>query len=320
MEFIVKKTNELTLDEKMQICKLFEEVFGQKTSLELFEREFLNSPKGYSYHGLMIDENKIVGTYSSIPIEYKYFDKKYTFAIPVDTMISEDYRGNLFNLVKMANLVYDDLKKDLIPFSFTPPNENIYNVRKKILKWQDIGSLNYYILPINAFFIGKNPFFNTVVRIFSNILLLFANILGKISSKKNKERNISIYEDGKFKNWRYFDDEIKKIETSYGYCHYRVRNFKQSFTGAYIIDVSPLNQYNLAYFVKEIYKKEKDNADLIIYAGNIDFIPLNLIKIPDRLNPRPYKVIGKILIESMLDERVFNLKNWNMSFLNFDLH
>jgi len=115
---------------------------------ESFEQKFEKNQNSFSYHGLMTDEGRIVGCYSAIPNEYNFFAKKIVFALSVDTMIAEAYRGNPFNLKKMANLVYDSLKEYGIPFVFGFPNDNVYLVRKKILKWQNIGRLDFYILPI----------------------------------------------------------------------------------------------------------------------------------------------------------------------------
>ena len=50
MNFIVKRTNELTQIEKQQICDLFLDVFKKEKSLKDFEKQFLNTTKGYSYH------------------------------------------------------------------------------------------------------------------------------------------------------------------------------------------------------------------------------------------------------------------------------
>ena len=46
--FIVKKTTELSIDEKKQIINLFNIVFDKNRSVEEFDNQYLNNPMGYS--------------------------------------------------------------------------------------------------------------------------------------------------------------------------------------------------------------------------------------------------------------------------------
>ena len=318
MEFLFKKTNELSYEEKQQICSLFEEVFKQKTSIELFEREFLKTIKGYSYHGLMIDNDKIIGAYSAIPVNYNYFGKEYTFALSVDTMIHSNYRGNPYNLKQMANLVYDELKNDGIPFVFGAPNQKVYLVRKKILDWKDIATLDYYILPVNFSFINKNlNFANILVRIFVFLLNKISLIFRKIYSENVLSENIEVCYNLEFQKWRCFDEKLKKIDLKEGFCYYKIKDYK-NLKAAYIIDIKPFNKKNIEMFTEKIYEAEKNNIDIIIYTGKLDFIPVNLFKVPLKLNPRPYEVSGLVLIDDKIDNRVFDVGNWQLNMINFD--
>ena len=174
---IVKKTNELTSQQQEEISNLFKTVFTKEMSLKQFKNKFLKNIKGYSYHSLFLnDEEQIVGCYSCIPYEYNYFGKKLLFALSVDTMIHEEYRGSPFTLKKLANAVYDEMKNDGVSFVFGFPNDNVYLVRKKILKWKDIGELKYYILPMNIGNIkSKLKFFNFASKLYINVVNKLVN-------------------------------------------------------------------------------------------------------------------------------------------------
>ncbi len=315
MYYIFKKTNELIENEMSQIRALFEEVFKKPMTIEQFEQKFEKNQSGFSYHGLMIDEEKIVGCYSAIPYKYNYFGKEVVFALSVDTMIAEKYRGNPFNLKKMANLVYDSLKADGIPFVFGFPNDNVYLVRKKILKWQDIGKLDFYILPINIGAIKSKLAF---LNIFSKIFAGLTNILAgpKIADTVNygiEKVNNKVFRDG-----RYDDSYSVKMLCKDGYFVYKIYD-EEGVRTAYIIDVYPLSKYNLENSIKELYSKEKNNIDLIMYVGNLDFSVKNLFKVPEKYRPKNVYMSGKILDDTLVDERVFDLKNWNVNLSNYDV-
>ena len=201
MTYIIKKTNDLLEDEKLQICELFYDVFDNKKSVDDFSKQFLGTITGYSYHGLMIENDKIVGCYSAMPFEYNFYSKKYIFALSVDTMIMKEYRGNPFSLKKMANLVYKSLTVDGIPFVFGFPNDNVYLIRKKILKWQDVGQLDYYMLPIRIGNIKKElSILNPISSLISKCMVLpISNKLDLSDVKFNIGKN----NNEEFKNYRY---------------------------------------------------------------------------------------------------------------------
>ncbi len=317
MNFIIKKTNELSQNEKQQICDLFLDVFKKKKSLEDFNKQFLNTTKGYSYHALMVNDDLIVGCYSCIPIEYRYFSNNYFFGLSVDTMITEEYRGNPFNLKKMANLVYESMLKDEIPFVFGFPNDNVYLVRKKILKWEDIGQLDYYILPIKIGNIKPN------LKIFDFITILLSKII-KLFTKKsfifdNKTNNIEKLDTKQFLNYRYsfFNANYKIIEQDKLYFTYKIDVY-ESINTAYLIDISVMNKTNFNSAINHILENEK-NIDIILYVGKLDFKPFSLFKVPKKYIPKTVYMSGKILDRSKIKEDIFDINNWNVNLSNFDV-
>lgn len=315
MNFFIKKTNELTENEPSQICALFKEVFEKRMTLELFDQKFTKNCLGFSYHGLMIEEDKIVGCYSVIPYNYRFFNQEYIFGLSVDTMISEAYRGNPFNLNKMANLVYDGLKADGIPFVFCFPNDNIYLVRKKILKWQDIGQLDFYILPINIGAIkSKLAPLNVLSRMFAGMINMFTG--SKSASDSNY--NIEKVNNKAFREGRYDDSYSVNMTDRDSYFVYKIYD-EEGVKTAYIIDAYPLCQSNLANAVKELYSKEKNNIDLIIYVGHLNFKVRNLFKVPEKYRPKNVYMTGRILDDALVDERVFDIANWNVNLSNYDV-
>lgn len=326
INIVLKKTNELSFGEINQICSLLFEVFKREKNIDDFKRQFGKTVFNYSYHGLMVDDDKIVGNYCAIPIEYNYFGKKCVFALSVDTMISKEYRGIIPNLKKMANLVYKALIKDSIPFIYGFPNDNLYLVKKKVLKWADIGQLDYYILPINIGALKQGMrIFNIATRSMASILNQMFNIMGV--SSIDRKYNIEKINDEIFKEYRY-DKTYKTIMFGENaFCVYKIImgekdasiNYMHNACIAYLIDVFPMNSEMIAKAVNWIYNDEKGNVDLIGYLGKLDSRPINLLKVPKRLEPQLFNMSGKILIDGIIDGRIFDINNWNVNLSNFDI-
>lgn len=316
MQVIIKKTNELTRNEVEQICDLFGHVFEKEMTLDNFDKKFSSNVFKTSYHSLLVNErNTIVGSYSSIPQQYNYFGNEVTFGLSVDTMIDEEYRGSPFTLKKLANKVYDAMKKDGISFVFGFPNENVYLVRKKILKWKDIGELNFYILPIN---IGAVKSTLAPINFLSR---LFSSFINKVVDTK-KTDSISFFITKK-NNDQYiasrYDESYKIIKfNEEAYFSYKVYD-EEGVKTAYIVDVYPLSKSNLQTVVKTVYAYEKNNIDLILYVGNLNFSIGNLLKVPEKLQPKKVYMSGKILNDTIVDNRIFDLRNWNVNLSNYDV-
>ena len=321
MIFQFKKTNEFSSQEIKEICDLFFEVFKKEKTIVEFNKQFLNTILGYSYHGLLKnDENEIVGCYTSIPVKYHYYDKELIFALSVDTMIKEEYRGNPFTLKKLSNLVYDSLKSDNVPFVFGFPNDNVYLVRQKILKWKDVGQLDYFILPINIGAIKTNfKFLNPISKLFSKILLSFIHI-NLIDSKKSK--NIEKVTNSEFMNYRYsllggnYSIIDGKDNRLFDFI-YKVEEYENIKT-AYIIDINNLNKSRFDNAVKNIFKCEKD-IDVILYVGKLDFKPKTLFKVPKKLIPKTVYMSGKVLDSSIISDDIYDIENWNVNLSNLDV-
>ena len=318
MEFKLKKSNELSSLEKEQICALFERVFGKQKTLDKFKRQFEGTVLGYAYHGLMIEGGKIVGSYTAIPFKYRFFGKDLIFALSVDTMIDAAFRGSPFNLKKIANLVYTALIEDKIPFVFGFPNKNVYLIRKKLLKWKDIGRLNYYVLPIKVGAFKKIfGWLNFASEITAKIVNAFSGRVDPQNPVAPKPYPIEKVVDDGFLHYRY-DDTYEVVKGKEGcYFSYK-RGEEKGVRGAYLIDVFPLQKKWLESAVKYIYQNEK-GIEAILYAGKLPFSAINLFKVPKSLAPKDIKMSGKILIDTLVDDRIFDITNWNVNLSNFDV-
>ena len=318
MQIIVKRTPDLSEDECNQIASLFNRVFQKNVSSDAFFLKYYWTNEEGSYHSLIVSDNKIVGCYSVIPYSYSFFERAVQFGLSVDTMIDEEFRGNPYEFKKIASAIYDRLRNDGINFVFGFPNENVYLVRKKILKWKDMGCLNFFVLPINLGNLKPRfLLFNLFSRFFSYLLILYSRFI-RLGHFESPKFDIKINKDGNehFLSERYKSDySFVKSET--GYFVYK-KMIDQGALTSFIMDFEPHTQSSIEYAVQYIYKNEPD-IDAIIYVGKLPFKPRNLIKVPQRYAPKQIKMAGLVLDNSKIDDRVFDIASWNVGLANFDV-
>ena len=315
-KFELKTTDQLSDDEKQQLIQLFKDVFDREKTPERFDQQFLKTPLGFSFHALEYVDERIVGADTIVPYRYKFFGRDVLFGITVDTMIHVDHRKDPFALKTMADALRDDMPARGVVFAITFPNENALEYRRRILEWTDIGELDYYALPIRP---GK------VIGKFGFLDWMFKPWAGLLAGRRRKDDNPCQFNIEKVTDQAFCDHR-------YGTGYHTVDGIDDSqavytfFTEdngvevAYILDVHPLNARTFQDAVQRIYRQVKRSADMILYVGNLPFRPGNMIKIPDSRKPKHICVLGKIFGEETgIDERVFQLENWNVNISNFDV-
>ncbi len=322
ISFVVKKTNELEIDEISQINKLYNQVFKKVLTKPRNHEDFINkfksNEKHYSFHGLMKHKNKIIGSYPVIPKKYKYYGKELFFGLVVDTLIEENYRGDLNNLINLNNIVYEKLKKEDIPFIYGIANKNYYPIVKKVLNFKDVSSLYYFFKPMK---IKKK---NLLLAIISTSLLLvniFINFFRFLQSSKIIEKDIiqSSHDASnnfleKFHNLNTVD--LKKFKYSYKIID-EIR-YNEKLRNLYIFDITPISSKNIFKTIKHI-KKNYKNLDFLIFIKNGKEKSFNLFKIPNLLLKNKIIVSGKILDSSIIKNNIFEDKNWSFNLSNFDI-
>lgn len=312
---VFKRTDQLIESEQQQMRDLFEAVFNKKMTKDAFERKYFCTPKGCSYHGLMLNENNIVGASTAVPARYKFFGHEHIFALSVDTMIDPKYRGG-GHFIKMINLVHQGLINDGIPFIFGFPNEHFYAVQKRLLKYEDIGELDYYVLPLNiGSVVRKLKFLNVMSRGFCKLTARFCRI------PKNSEagRGIAKVVDKQFERHRYDAGYSRIAPGKTAECIYKIYEEKDGIRTLYIIDVLPQTAASFARAVKQICRTAAEAVDIIIYVGKPASKPAGLWKVPDSKKPQRIRMTGKILIHDVIDNSVFNINNWSVNISDFDV-
>ncbi|MFC3159067.1 Acetyltransferase (GNAT) domain-containing protein [Chryseobacterium arachidis] len=318
MTVIYKKTTELSDAEIQNICDVFSEVFPEHSrSVASFKNEFLNTDFGYSFHGLLMDGEKIVGSQSYIPFVYLIDGSEKEAGLSVDTMIMKEYR-NFDNIYDLLSKGHKLLKESGFSFVFGFPNDNAYPLLTKGLREKDIGDLSTYILPYKIGSIKeKLKSFNFISKIFSAAVIKFSLFSGNTETKEYRiQKNRTKFNDYRYK---WFDGNYKKVNKKDFEFFYKIKKH-QGVETAFLIDVHPLNKKNFDEAVRDVYQLEKKNFDIILYIGHLHFTPMSLIKIPKKNEPKTFHFTAKILdSKSITPEVLYDVNNWDVNLSNYDL-
>jgi len=318
MDFVYKKTSELSESEISEICDVFEKVYeGNSKSISEFRSEFFNTILGYSIHVLIFDGKEIVGANSYIPFTYYIDNTKRLFALSVDTMILEQYRDydNIFKLWALGRKI---LKEEGIAFLFFFPNENSYPIGIRGFRDKDVGDLSIYILPYKISAVKpKLRFLDIISRLTCRMIVIFSLI-----SKNNRIIEYRIHKDREEFNkarYKWFNGDYEIVQQADFSFVYRIINYTGIDT-AFLMDVNPMSKRNFDKAVRIMYKNSHKQFELALYVGNLSFSPFSMFKLPKKYEPKKFHFIGSILDKSLIDSDViFNLRHWDVNLSNYDL-
>ncbi len=303
----------------------YNEVFEKDIDSGHFRNKYLNTILSNSFHCFLVYENKVVGNCSIIPFEYKYFDKIVRFGLAVDVFIIEKYRKDPFSLRKMYKILCKELIQKNISLVIAIPNDVAYPYWKRIVKWKDIGLLNYYVLPIKlGNVLVRNSFLNIPNYIFSFLLVKFSFFLSLFFRASEKKSKIELKQGENLKTFekhRYSSNHCQI--TTKGNCSFRfITLLEGTVKTTYLLDYYnekfEKNYLTLTKAVSHILKKE--NTDLIVFVGKIAFPQLLLFKLPRSKEPKKLYFTSDVLLPDIIDEKeINNIENWNFGLLNYDV-
>lgn len=316
MNVTVKKTHEISREEIYGIHELFEGVFGKKRDTDTLLNEYTNSSKGYSYHAIATDNNTVVGHNVYVPFKYLKGEQEFYLALSIDAMVHPNYRGKeLYS--KMVDLCGKAAAEDGCKMRIGFPNDNSYPIQVKKIRFNDIGRLDTYFLPVN---IGK---LSRSLRLLNPLSRLFAAIitaLSKLSSNNTREYSYKYRKDrADFDLFRYkwFGGDYTVVEDGNLKFIYRDSEFKGK-RATFLMDVFPLSKSHFDKACRYIYNHEK-HTPLILYVGNLPFRPLSMLRIPHCIEPKHFNFVGKIFDPDFFETDVLDIKNWELNLSNYDL-
>lgn len=321
MQIVCKKTTELTLIEKEQICKCFGDVFEKHSrSLVEFNNIFLNTCTGYSLHTMLkSDDDIVVGLYTVVPFDYIFNGENQLFCIGVDFMIRKDYRNDFKNVMSICKESMKYAKDNGITCIFAFPNDLSYQLNTRILRMKDVGKLYTYILPYKVGDAKPSlKALNLGSMLFSRLMLGCSTLdYRKTLSNPIIHRNRNTFDKTRYKwfkpeEYRFYNDK----EMS---CTWKCADF-EGIKAAFLMDVFPMNAKNFNKATREMFKAEKDYVGLFLYVGNLPFTPTSMIKIPLKYAPKNFNFVAQVLDKTKVDaDMIFNMDDWDVNLSSYDL-
>lgn len=319
-KIISKFSNELSEKEWIEMRDSFNLIFEKNNSIIFFKKKYSDCSLGYSSHGILYFNGKIVGCFTIIPRDYLLFNKKEIIGLACDAYILKDHRSDEVFLKNMSEEAISKIKKKNVTKFISLPNPMAYKYWKFLSNWKDIGELDYFVFPVNytklIFNYSILPFLSFCVSLIISYIFKLLFIFSNNSNKKN------IFIDlNEFSRIQRFNSDnycyVRLDNGSWGY--YRIYK-EDDLNVAYIIYINYLSKKNISTMVNKIIYENGCKIDLIAYVGNLKIKPLSLFKLPKHKYPRKLIFTGLILDNFNRSHNIdfFDLNNWEVNLVNFD--
>lgn len=299
----------------------FNLVFKKKFDLKHFQNKY-NSHKKNSYHSFLIaNETDVVGAVSIIPMEYNIGGVIRNVGLVVDLFVLSEYRNDSLVILKLYLELKKVIKKSEISIIVAVPNINSIGYFTNILKFKNIGNLNYWILPLNVGNIkfNKNKLINFLSNLISQINLALNYPLSILVNSSRNKFKISLDLNSNFIKNR-FTGPYKIFNKNNYQIYYRI-DIEDGVKVAYLIHFKYRNKTNyisLWYAVNFIKKNEE--IDIILYVGPLPFFQFLLCKVPKFLEPKKLPFVYENLnFESDQIDIIDDFKNWDFGLINYDV-
>lgn len=317
MEYICKKTSELTEDELRQIADMFSRIMDRDADADFMRSQYQNNPFGYSYHSLAIEDGRVVGLSSYVPAWFWYYGQKVVFVCGGDTMIEKEYRDGFvfYDVIKNAHKF---LKENGVVMNYGYPNDKSCPVLLKVKLTKYIGKMHTYMLPYRIGGIKHGLSFVNWLSMFG--CRFWVACSGLFASKK--AHLFEIHKDEESYNpsrYQRFGGDYGYAKLKNGEFYYKVKEHEGVRT-AFILDVTPKSSRNYVDAVKYLLKHHSKEFDLVLYPGELPFGVTGMIRLPRKVEPKNFNVTGNILDKKVLDtEKIYDISHWDTNLSNYDL-
>ena len=317
MEFVVKKTNELTDAQKRSMHKLFEEVYGKERAFDAFERQYTKNCEGYSFHTFAEVDGEIVASNTMVPSRFYVGGTMRKFVNSIDTMVAKGHRGieNFYDMIKTS---FNDAAERGYDAVYGAPNDNSYELFTKLGFMADVGKLDVFCLPYRVGGVKKKlAWLNPCSMLFSRLWLCTSSLFAsKRVTHFHIEKDAESYNATRYER---LDGRYVLAQAGTTTFSYKVMEHEGVRT-AFIIDVFDKSPKNFCKAVAHLLKHERKNFDLILYVGHLPFGKTGLIKIPPKHAPKEFNFTAGVFNKEAIDKKeLLDIDNWDVNLSSYDL-
>jgi len=322
MRIKISKTNNFSNKEWISYQKSFNTVFDINRDLNYFKHKYNNVADGYSYHAILLnDNNEVVGGCSVLPMLYNRNDDIVKIGQAVDVFILEDFRTDPLMLKKMYSKLKELLIANNIVAVMAVPNAVAFPYWINIVKWDCVGDLKYWMIPIKlGNLMNKSKVYNSISILLVNCLIFLNNIGSLLYPKIERKSTYELTDDEKFIDYRYNKDYEKITHKNITF-YFRIY-IENNIRTAYLLDAKQKNRLTWrALVIASSYIVKNTNSDLILYVGPIKLFQLLFIKVPKIKEPKQLPLTCDILDKNNISlySDMLKLENWNFGLKNYDV-
>ncbi len=322
MKILTMTTHDLTSNYWDTYVTNINSVFGNDYSVDHYNKKYNYTVKGLSYHSLLISEKgEIVGGCTVIPYEYWIDSKKHLIGLCVDFFIVESYRTIPFIFVRMYTKLKENHLKDGLDYVVGLPNEFACHFLRKVLKWNPIGNLPCYVLPVNiGNIIKKHRYLNSLSKASVYLWTYTVGFLGGMLGTNEGNSPIRINRNNDIIEKQRYSENHKIVKLKKGQFAYRF-SYEKGMNTIFIIDFYDNNKKRngMILFLAIQYILKMEKVDLIVFIGSLKIFQMNLIKAPSRFLPQQLLLIGDYLKPNKINKKINNFKNWDFGLFNCDV-
>jgi len=324
MSVKVLKTFEIEEEVWLSYSKGFNDSFSRNKSIDELKAFYSNTVFGYSIHALSFEDNKKINGGSTImPFPYLVNKEKSFFGLSVSSFVNKEFRKDAFLLHDLVETLCRYCKENNIVLFYGVPNTNSYSYFNKLLGFETLFNLNYYVIPfrIGSILKLKNKRFLNMISEYS--FKLYSIIISHLThpwDSKQPDLNVHLENNPEFLGIRFKNGYKSRADNGYSVTYKSV--IEDNLKAIYVMDYrydGIKSSRGLSYAICNIIKSE--DPDIILYVGLIRHFQLNLFRLPEKWHPKKLPVIYK-LIESPHDHfysTISNGNNWDFSLINFDV-
>lgn len=319
MEIKVCRSTELTQEEWESYTLGFNETMHRNFSSAFLKNKYTAVYKGYSYHAMLVADNgDLVGGTTVIPCCYEREGERFVCGLAVDVFIREAYREDPLALRRMYKKLIPLLQEEGVVAVMAVPNATAYPYWKNVVKWKDVGSINYWMLPLRAGkILGKKGIAGGILDVGSMFYFGLVYTVSAITSLfdcKDKKYRYSICKDDPYYSSKFSGEAYIKND---GYI-YKIEDEDGIKTG-YVIDAEKDGRRSARVLLRCISAILKNDVDIILYVGKLGFFQTLMLKVPRKFEPKLLPLTCDLISKDEKYKDMLDINNWDFGLQNYDV-
>ncbi len=320
MEIKVCKSTEWSDREWKTYAYGFNEVFSTSYSVDFFRDKYLSVYKGYSLHSLLLDDDgNVGGGVTVIPCVYSCGDGDFLNGLAVDVFIRPSCRVDPLMLRRMYRQLRRLLESEGVSAVTAVPNAMAYPYWKNVVKWKDVGDVDYWVVPVRAGnVLGKlKTVLNCGSLLYSYCVYAFSALTIPFSGKQ-KRYSYVISADDRYIVHKFSSGNYTVVKDGNTQVVYRIVD-EEGVKTAYVISATKKGLRSAVAYRKAVGLLLKEKVDIIIYVGKMGIFQTLFMKVPKKFEPKELPLMFDVIIPNEMFSNAYDINNWDFGLLNYDV-